>query len=81
MGNGYKVCIHFSLQCEDVNRAGCELVTEVANEFGCYVGFNVSTTTAYEMKMGKKKVQEEFERQLNAFDGFECDILIAEVNT
>eukprot|EP00111_Clytia_hemisphaerica_P004838 TCONS_00013908-protein len=30
------------------------------------------------MEMGKKKVQEEFERQLKAFDGFECDILIAE---
>ena len=54
-------------------------MTEVAKEFGCYVGFNVSTTTAYEMKLGKKKVQEEFQRQLKAFDGFECDILIAEV--
>ena len=67
------------MQCSEVNKAGCHLVTEVAKEFGCYVGFPVSGTTAYEMNLGKDKVQEEFQRQLDAFEGFHCDLLIAEV--
>ena len=66
-------------QCSEVNKAGCHLVTEVAKEFGCYVGFPVSGTTAYELNLGKDKVQEEFQRQLDAFDGFDCDLLVAEV--
>ena len=63
-----------------MNAAGCQLVRKAAEEYGCYVGFPVSTTTAYEHNLGKEKVQEEFQRQLDAFKGFECDLFIAEVN-
>jgi len=69
------------IQCEEVNEAGCRLVSEAAKEFGCYIGFPVSTTTAYEHNLGKDKVQEEFQRQLDAFKGFECDLFMAEVYT
>ena len=67
---GIFAIIFITSQCEEVNDAGCRLVTEVADELGTYVAFPVSATSAYEMKLGKEKAQEEFRRQLDAFNKF-----------
>ena len=66
-------------KADEVNEAGCRLVTEVATEFGRYVGFPISTTSAYGRGSGKKYAQEEFRRQVDAFGSYKCDLMIAEV--
>ena len=66
-------------QCDEVNEAGCNLVTAVAKEFGTMIGLPITTTRSYQAGLGKEKVQEEFRKQLSVFDNHPGDLVMAEV--
>ena len=66
-------------QAEEVNEAGCRLVTEVAKKYDLLVGLPLSTTRSYDAGEGKEKVQQEFQNQIDVFKNWEGDLLMAEV--
>ena len=71
----------FSLfvQADEINEAGCRLVTEVARKHYKLIGLPLSTTRSYANKEGKGKVQKEFRQQIAAFEKWEGDLIMAEV--
>ncbi|XP_066917958.1 betaine--homocysteine S-methyltransferase 1-like [Clytia hemisphaerica] len=66
------------LNGEEINNAGCQLVSKVAKDHGCFVALPLVTTEAYSQKKGKELVQKEFLSQINIFKNYEVDLLISE---
>lgn len=66
------------LCAKEVCEAGCKIVQEVAKEQGCLAAGPVSSTDSYRKYVGKKKVQEEFLKQVAVYQSFQMDLLIAE---
>jgi len=66
------------LSCKEINDAACQIVHEVADEYGCLVAGPISTTSAYTEKAGKDVVQKEVRFQVDIFKDKNVDFLIAE---
>ena len=70
-----------SIQADEINEAGCRLVTEVARKYDKLIGLPISTTRSYAGNEGKEKVQKEIKQQIEAFEKWDGDLLMAEVDT
>ena len=55
-------------------------MTEVARKYDKLIGLPISTTRSYAGNEGKEKVQKEFRQQIEAFEKWDGDLLMAEVN-
>ena len=73
--------IIFYIQADEINEAGCRLVTEVARKYDKLIGLPISTTRSYAGNEGKEKVQKEIKQQIEAFEKWDGDLLMAEVDT
>ena len=66
-------------QADEVNQAGCRLVTEVAKKHNLMIGLPVSTTRSYAAGNSKEVVQKEFQKQVDIFEKWDGDLIMAEV--
>lgn len=62
----------------NVNQAACDIVREVADEFGCLVAGGICQCPAYLNGDGKEAVQAQFRKQLDVFKANKVDFMIAE---
>lgn len=66
------------LNADEVNQAGCRLVTEVSKKHNTMIGFPLSTTKSYAAGLGKDVVQNEFQKQIDVFKEWHGDLVMAE---
>merc|ERR1719506_1554864 len=61
-----------------INAEGCRLARQAADEYGGLVAGGICQTPSYLSGKSKADVQEEFRKQLRAFQEGGCDFIIAE---
>ncbi|XP_077978407.1 betaine--homocysteine S-methyltransferase 1-like [Glandiceps talaboti] len=67
-----------NITSDQLNRAGCDIAKEVANESNALVVGGISPTPSYTDGKGKEAVQKEFETQCKVFVEKDVDFLLAE---
>jgi len=68
-----------SFTAAEVNTASCQLAREVANEGNALVAGGLSETPSYHSGLGKQRVQQEFQKQIDIFVQNNVDFLVCEL--